>query len=104
MPTLSSSLRSGGNSEVALPTVSERLFRRRIFEAYPAQRWKDGIRRGRDLFHEIKLRGYTVSLRSRSSLPTGGAPAGQQCRCSVAGAQTCLCMNATRILIQRRAT
>jgi hypothetical protein len=34
----------------------------RCFEEYLTQRWKDGIRRGRNLFHEIKLRGYSGSF------------------------------------------
>jgi hypothetical protein len=34
----------------------------RYFEDYLSQRWNDGCVRGRDLFHEIKLCGYTGSF------------------------------------------
>lgn len=34
----------------------------RCFETFLADRWKEGNRLGRHLFHDIKLRGYTGSL------------------------------------------
>jgi len=48
----------------------------RYFEDYLTQRWKDGSRRGRDLFHEIRLRATPAASRIWSAfLPPGGVSA-----------------------------
>jgi hypothetical protein len=54
----------------------------RLFEEYLAQRWQDGIRRGRDLFHEIKLRGYTGSFSNLERLLARWRRTDRASRCS----------------------
>ena len=49
------------------------------FEAFLTQCWKDGNRRGRHLFHDIKHRGYTGSFSNlERSWPHGAAPRGRK--------------------------